>query len=130
MSIGGSLSERAKYTYMLHLCREQIRVVSMGDMLALDRIMLAKKAIIESLNDPQSLMRNDPSVITIIEQIKQAEIESQSALQERMNVVKKKLTEVTKQQGARRAYRRYPASTHRMGFTVDQYTPRFIDRAS
>jgi len=130
MSIAGSLSERAKYTYLLHLCREQIRVVSLGDMMALDRIMLAKKAIIESLHDPQGLMKKDPSVIPVINQIKQAEVESQTILQERINVVKQKLAAVTKQQTARTAYRRYPAGTRKLGFTVDQYTPRYIDRAS
>jgi len=98
--------------------------------MALDRIMLAKKSIIENLRDPQGLMKSDPSVVTIVDQIKAAEIESQEILQGRINVVKQKLNEINRQQGARKAYRRYPAGTHRLGFTVDQYTPRFIDRAS
>jgi hypothetical protein len=130
MATSNTQGERAKYGYLLRLCQEQIRVVTDGDMMTLDRIMAAKKAIIGNLIDPQGLMKRDPSVIEVIDQIKAAEKETQRILQERMDAVKLKLHRFNQQQRARRAYRRYPAVIHSAGFAIDQYTPRFIDRAS
>ena len=130
MAIKVPFSERAKYLYLLQLCREQVRIARDGQMSALDRIVRAKQALIDSLVDPHLHMKNDPGLVGVIDQIKQAEKESQVVLQERMETVKNKITALNRFQGARRAYRRTPTVDPRLSFTVDQYTPRFIDRAS
>lgn len=130
MGIKVPLNERAKYVYLLQLCREQIRIARDGEMSALDRIMQAKQILIDSLVDPRTQLAKDPSLVTVVDQIKQAEQESQAILQARIDVVKGKLTELNQHQGARQAYRRFPTGAMRLRFPVDQYTPRFIDRAS
>lgn len=130
MSLRNSLSERAKYTYLLQLSQEQIHAIERNDMNTFDQILLAKGALIESLGDARELIASDPSVAAVIERIKASELEAQRKLNGLLNDIKKKLNVVHGIKQARRAYRRFTPVAHgSYDFRLDKTVPRFIDRA-
>jgi hypothetical protein len=130
MSIGNSLSERAKFTYLLQLSQEQIRAIERNDMHAFDQILLAKGALIEGLGDAQEVIASDPGLAEVISRIKASEIEAQRKLNALLNDIKKKLNVIQGYKQARHAYRRFTPIVHGgYDFRLDKTLPKFIDRA-
>jgi predicted subunit of tRNA(5-methylaminomethyl-2-thiouridylate) methyltransferase len=130
MSIFDNMEERAKYTYLLQLSKEQIRAIEERDNYAFDRLLRAKHAIIKSLVNAQNFVASDPTMPGVIAEIKASEAEAERILTERMTKIKRELTAIHAQKHARNAYRKYkPAPRMLGGMQVDRNTPRYIDRA-
>ena len=66
MSLASGSAERAKYGYLLQLAREQIQALETDDLFAFDRILAAKRTLIESLVDGRTLVAADPVLRTLV----------------------------------------------------------------
>ncbi|HEX5322252.1 MAG TPA: hypothetical protein VFW40_00600 [Capsulimonadaceae bacterium] len=130
MSLTSSFNERAKYQYLLQLSNEQVRALKLGDMPTFDRILAAKRAIIDSLVDMKNLVRNDPTLRTVVEQIVQNDHIAERLIYRKMGRIRRELSEIHQFKKARRAYGRNSAKIKPGGFIVDENTPRFLDKAS
>ena len=60
MTLAAGNTERAKFGYLLELSQEQIQALESDDMYAFDRILAAKRTLIESLSNARGLMAADP----------------------------------------------------------------------
>ena len=130
MSLLDKMDERAKYTYLLQMSKEQIRAIEQRDVYGFDRLLRAKQAVIESLVDAQKFVASDPTLPAVIAEIQASEAEAQRILTERMAKIKRELTVIHQQKHARNAYRKYkPVGRLPTGMNIDRNTPRFIDRA-
>lgn len=130
MSLTSTLNERAKYNYLLQLSGEQIRALKLGDMATFDRILSAKRAIIESLVDGRSMVKNDPTLLGIVQQIQENDRAAEKLLYRKIGYIRRQLSEIHEYKKARRAYGRSSTRISRGPFIVDENTPRFFDKAS
>lgn len=130
MSLTSTVNERAKYNYLLQLSGEQIRALKLGDMPTFDRILSAKKAIIESLVDGRSMVKNDPTLMGVVQQIQENDRAAEKLLYRKIGHIRRQLSEIHEYKRARRAYGRSSTPINRNRFVVDENTPRFFDKAS
>jgi hypothetical protein len=129
MALTSTFNERTKYEYLLQLSHEQVRALKLGDIPTFDRILAAKRAIIDTLVDMKNLVRNDPTVRTVVEQIVQNDHTAERLLYRKIGYIRRQLSEIHQFKKARRAYgRTIRAKT--VPFGVDENTPRFLDKAS
>jgi len=130
MSAASTLNERAKYTYLLHLSNEQVRALKLGDIPTFDRILAAKRAIIESLVEARNMVKNDPSLMTVVDQIRLNDQAAEKLLYRKIGYIRRQLTDIHQFTRARRAYGRNSARITTAPFVIDEDTPRFFDKAS
>ena len=125
MSTTHYLSERAKYSYILQLSKDQIRALEMNDMAAFDKILAAKRTIINSLTDARSLVANDPTLMTVVEQIKDSDKLTERLLYRRVGEIRRKMDEIQQFQMARRAYKKIGRKSP--SFVTSNETPMVVD---
>jgi len=130
MSLTSAFNERAKYNYLLQLSSEQIRALKLGDMPTFDRILAAKRAIIDSLIDAKNLVNSDSALRTMVEQIVQNDKTAERLLYRKVGYIRRQLSEINQFKKARRAYGRNSAKINPGPFVIDENTPRFFDKAS
>ncbi|HEY3333075.1 MAG TPA: hypothetical protein VGK19_23785 [Capsulimonadaceae bacterium] len=130
MTAQDAMTERAKYSCLLQLSREQLKAIEHADTPAFERILVAKDALIRSLGDANALIETDPSVRALIEAIKLSEADAQTALQAKLEAIKGELNGMQQQASARNAYGRFDGfSKHGYDLRKDKTLPRFIDNA-
>lgn len=130
MSLSSATNERAKYNYLLRLSGEQVRALKLGDIATFDRILAAKRAIIESLVDGRNMVKNDPTLMTMVQQIQENDRTAEKLLYRKIGYIRRQLSEIHQFKQARRAYGKNSAKMNRTPFGVDENTPRFFDKAS
>jgi len=127
MSSATGNTERAKFGFLLELSQEQIQALECDDMFAFDRILAAKRTVIESLNDARSLMSADPTLATVVTRIQDADKMAQRLLYRKVGRVMREMNELNQQKKARGAYgptsRLEPGKP--IGFLPD--TPSYMD---
>ena len=125
MSLSSRSAERAKYGYLLQLAREQIQALETDDLFAFDRILAAKRTLIESLTDGRTLVASDPVLQKQVAQIQEIDASVQRLLYRKVGKIMREMAELQQFKKARRAYGLRPSPKH---FSPD--TPKFLDRHS
>ena len=104
MSTTAGSAERAKFGYLLDLSREQVQALECEDMFAFDRILAAKKTVIESLQDPRGTLAADPTLLSVVTRIQDADKMAQRLLYRKVGRVMREMNELNQQKKARGAY--------------------------
>ena len=94
MSLMTSNTERAKYGYLLQLSQDQIKALEMDDLFAFDRILSAKRTLIESLSDSQSMVASDPTLLTIVGEIEDTDKAAQRLLYRKLGRIMREMSEL------------------------------------
>ena len=120
-------SQRTKFQYLLHLAKEQIRVLKLEDSEAFDRILAAKQALIDGFPDAARQVAADPALARMCQEIQDCDAHALRLLYGNMGKVMRQLSEIRKSEKARKAY---GASTPAPGFPGANTgnNARFIDR--
>ena len=127
MSLVTGNAERAKFGYLLDLAQEQVQALECDDLFAFDRILAAKRTVIESLRDPRSLMASDPTLISVVARIQDADKMAQRLLYRKVGRIMREMNEVNQYQKARGAYGSLKSRRQNrpIGFLPD--TPSYMD---
>lgn len=126
MSIATGNTERAKFGFLLELSLEQVQALEMDDLFAFDRILAAKRTIIESLHDARSVMASDPTLAGVVTRIQDADKMAQRLLYRKVGRIMREMNELNQQKKARGAYRPSPGRKAKpIGFLPD--TPSYLD---
>ncbi|MBV9851009.1 MAG: hypothetical protein JO250_15165 [Armatimonadetes bacterium] len=128
MSLSSRSAERAKYDYLLQLAREQIQVLESDDLFAFDRILMAKRTLIESLVDGRTLMAADPSLRTLVTQVQDLDKTAQRLLYRKVGRIMREMAELQQFKKAKRAYGRSVQPPAMLRFTPEASS--FLDRRS
>ncbi len=104
MSLASASTERAKYGYLLQLAREQIQALETEDLFAFDRILSAKKTLIESLVDGRAMMASDPTLRSVVTQVQDLDKTAQRLLYRKVGKIMREMAEIQQFKKARRAY--------------------------
>ena len=126
MSIATGNTERAKFGFLLELSQEQVQALETDDLFAFDRILAAKRTIIESLHDARSVMAADPTLAAVVTRIQDADKMAQRLLYRKVGKIMREMNELNQHKKARGAYR--PTSGRMakpIGFLPD--TPSYLD---
>ncbi len=130
MSLSSSSAERAKYGYLLQLAQDQIFALESEDFFAFDRILTAKRTLIESLVDGANFVRTDPTLAGIVAQIEDRDKAAQRLLYRKIGRVMREMAEIQQHKKAGRAYRHPAPSRLPAVCSVSPNAPQFLDRAS
>ena len=126
MSLATGNAERAKFGYLLELAQDQLSALETDDLFGFDRILAAKRAIIESMRDTRSLMAADPTLEGVVARIQDADKLAQKLLYRKVGRIMREMDTLNKQKKARSAYEAEPFGIKRtIGFLPD--TPRYLD---
>ena len=126
MSLTTGNSERAKFGYLMELALEQITALETDDLIAFDRILGAKRSIIQSMHDTPSLLAADPTLEGIVVQIQDADKMAQKLLYRKVGRIMREMDALNRQKKARGAYREDRANANRtIGLLPD--TPSYLD---
>lgn len=130
MSTATGNTERAKFGYLLDLSREQIQALECDDLFAFDRILAAKRTVIESMNDAQAVLAADPTLASVVTRIQDADKMTQRLLFRKVGRIMREMNEVNQQKKARGAYRNTMGreAAKPLGFLPD--TPSYLDTKS
>lgn len=129
MSIATGSTERAKFGFLLELSLEQVQALETDDLFAFDRILAAKRTIIESLHDARSVMTADPTLAGVVTRIQDADKMAQRLLYRKVGRIMREMNELNQQNKARGAYRPTSGRTVKpIGFLPD--TPSYLDMKS
>jgi hypothetical protein len=127
LSLATGSVERAKFVFLLELSQEQIQALECDDMFALDRILAAKRTLIESLNDARGVLAADPTLAAVVTRIQDADKMAQRLLYRKVGRIMREMNELSQQKKARGAYQ--PTSGREaakpIGFLPD--TPSYLD---
>lgn len=104
MSPAIDTAERAKLDYLLELALEQVQALEREDMCGFDRILCAKRGIIESMRDTCRLMAHDPTLEGVIASIKDADLAARKLLYLRMGQIMREMDTLNSKKKARNAY--------------------------
>ncbi len=104
MSIATGNTERAKFGFLLELSQEQVQALESDDLFAFDRILAAKRTIIESLHDARSVMAADPTLAGVVTRIQDADKMAQRLLYRKVGKIMREMNELNQQKKARGAY--------------------------
>jgi hypothetical protein len=117
-----------KYESLLHLALAQVDAIDAGDQKTLDRIIDRKWSIIQGLSGTKDLLKTEPSLAQILEQIQVADKLAEQKLTARMGAVRNRLCLLNKQNAAKQMYAQASRKKHPiLGLAVDDSTPRFFD---
>lgn len=130
MSLTAHTTERAKFGYLLQLAHEQIKALEMDDMNAFDRILAAKRALINGLTNARSLVEADQTLEGVIIQIQECDQAAQRLLYRKTGRIMRELSELQQAKKARRAYYKSAQAAPRRAYPFQPDTPRFIDQKS
>lgn len=130
MSLAAHTTERAKFGYLLQLAREQIKALETDDMSAFDRILAAKRILINGFTNARSLVEADPALQGIVTQIQECDQTAQQLLYRKTGQLMRELSELQQAKKARRAYFHAKTATARQAYPFQPETPRFIDQQS
>jgi len=126
MSLITGNSERAKFGYLRELALEQITALETDDLIAFDRILGAKRSIIESMRDTPSLLAADPTLLGVVTQIQDADKMAHKLLYRKVGRIMREMDALNRQKKARGAYGVDRAAAKRtIGFLPD--TPSYLD---
>lgn len=130
MSNAAGNTDRAKLTYLLNLSQEQVQALGCDDMFAFDRILAAKRTVIESLNDARGLLAADPTLASVVTRIQDADKMAQRLLYRKVGRIMREMNELNQQKKARGAYRNATGdeAARPIGFLPD--TPSYLDTKS
>lgn len=130
MSTAAGNTERAKFGYLLDLSQEQIQALECDDLFAFDRILAAKKTVIESMHNAQAVMAADPTLASVVTRIQDADKMAQRLLYRKVGRIMREMNELNQQKKARGAYRSTPGrmAAKPVGFLPD--TPSYLDMKS
>ena len=87
-------TERAKYGYLLQLAQDQIQALESDDLFAFDRILAAKRALIEGLVDARSLVSADPVLRKQAPQIQELDETAQRLLYRKVGRIMREMAEL------------------------------------
>ena len=120
-------TEVAKFDYLLQLAHAQIEALESDDLFAFDRILVAKRQLIESLTDAHSLVNADPALATMVARIQDADKAAQRLLYRKVGKIMREMSEINLQKKARGAYTQSvpQITSHPIGFLSN--TPRYMD---
>ena len=104
MSAATGNTERAKFGYLLDLSREQVQALECEDMFAFDRILAAKKTVVESMKDPRGVLAADPTLAAVVTRIQDADKMAQRLLYRKVGRIMREMNELNQQKKARGAY--------------------------
>ena len=110
MSLSNRSAERAKYGYLLQLAREQVQALESDDLFAFDRILAAKRTLIESLVDGRTLVASDPVLQKQVTLIQEIDATAQRLLYRQGGQIMREMAELQQFKKARRAYGLRPAA--------------------
>lgn len=127
MSLASSSAERAKYGYLLQLARDQVQALNSDDTFAFDRILAAKRALIDSLVDAREMIAADPVLRTQVTQIQELDKTAQRLLYRKIGRVMREMAELQQFKKAHRAYAR-PQTRKPQRFQAEG--ANFLDRQS
>ena len=127
MSTAAGNTERAKFGFLLELSQEQIHALECDDMFAFDRILAAKRTVIESMHDAQAVLSADPTLASVVTRIQDADKMAQRLLFRKVGKIMREMNELNQQKKARGAYRPSCKQTpaRPIGFLPD--TPSYLD---
>ena len=128
MSLASRSAERAKYDYLLQLAREQIQTLEADDLFAFDRILAAKRTLIESLVDGRALMAADPTLRALVTQVQELDKTAQRLLYRKVGRIMREMAELQQFKKAKQAYGRSAPPAGLLRFTPE--APRFLDQRS
>lgn len=129
MSLATGNAERAKFGYLLELALEQVTVLETDDLYGFDRILAAKRVIIESLHDTPSLIAADPTLEGVVARIQDADKLAQKLLYRKVGRIMREMDTLNQQKKARGAYTdNSPPAKRVIGFLPD--TPSYLDAKS
>lgn len=121
-------TERAKFGYLLELSQEQIQALECDDLFAFDRILAAKRTLIESLSDARGTLAGDPTLEGVVARIQDADKMAQRLLFRKVGRIMREMNEMGRQKKARGAYGDAAQPKPPLGFLPD--TPRYLDTQS
>ena len=128
MSLTAGNSERAKFGYLRELALEQITALETDDLIAFDRIVGAKRTIVESMCDTPSLLAADPTLLGVVMQIQDADKMAHKLLYRKVGRIMREMAALNRQKKARGAYDADRGTTQRtIGFLPD--VPSYLDAA-
>lgn len=130
MSLSSNSAERAKYGYLLQLAQDQIFALESEDFFAFDRVLAAKRTLIESLVGGADFIRTDPALSSIVAQIEDRDQAAQRLLYRKIGRVMREMAEIQQHKKAGRAYRRPASSCIPTVHPISPDAPQFLDRAS
>jgi hypothetical protein len=117
-----------KYRTLRDLALAQVDAVEEGDQNALDTIIEQKWQIIRSLSGTKELLKTEPLLAGILDEIRDADKLAEEKLATRMGSIRNKLTLIGKAGMAKKIYAQASAKKHPLfGFSIDKNTPRFFD---
>ena len=130
MSLAAGNTERAKFGFLLELSQEQIQALESDDMFAFDRILAAKRTVVESMRDARSVLAADPTLASVVTRIQDADKMAQRLLYRKVGRIMREMNELNQQKKARGAYRTAGerAPTRSIGFLPD--APSYLDTKS
>ena len=129
MSLATGNAERAKFEYLLELAQDQVTALETDDLYGFDRILAAKRTIIESLHDTRSLMAADPTLEGVVARIQDADKLAQKLLYRKVGRIMREMDTLNRQQKAHSAYGDTVSPAKRaIGFLPD--TPTYMDAKS
>lgn len=130
MSLSSASSEREKFDYLLQLAQEQIKALETDDMYAFDRILAARKTIIDSFVDAAGQMAADATLQTVVTHIQDCDKSAQRLLYRKVGRIMRAMSELHQAKQARRAYFN---SSGRQPSLLNQFkseSARFVDQKS
>ena len=128
MSTASVSTEGAKFGYLLELSQEQIEALECDDMFAFDRILAAKRTLIESLSDARGILAADPTLAGVVTRIQDADKMAQRLLYRKVGRIMREMNELNRQKKARGAYAIPTGPRRAIGFLPD--TPSYVDTKS
>lgn len=104
MSTAAAATERTKLCYILELSQEQIRALESNDLPAFDRILVAKRTLINGLTETRHLVASDPALASVVTAIREADGMTQRLLYRKVGRLMRELNEMNQYKKARGAY--------------------------
>ena len=123
--MSATLTERAKFGYLLDLAKDQIQALESDDMFAFDRILAAKRTLIESLSDARATCAADPTLAGVVSRIHDADKMAQRLLYRKVGRIMREMNELNQQKKARGAYSPTSHPARAASFRPD--TPSYMD---
>jgi len=126
MTMAAGSTERAKFGYLLDLAQEQIQALESDDMFAFDRILAAKRSLIEGLRDPRGQIAADPTLVGVVSRIQDADKMAQRLLYRKVGRIMREMSELNQRKKTHDAYQSAPTRLAKpLGFLPD--TPSYLD---
>lgn len=104
MSTAAAVTERTNLRYILELSQEQIRALEANDLPAFDRILAARRTLIDGLTDARHLVASDPALASVVMAIREADGMTQRLLYRKVGRLMREMNELNQYKKAHGAY--------------------------